>query len=169
MFPREQFLLIAFVASASLVFFSGCKGSEKPAEHPASAGSVVQTAPPAPAVVRTNRVQLPPDSGDNMASNILVWDATEKTYHVQAGELNAPFTFNLTNVSSGPLMIYDTSTTCDCTVASLPSKPWALPSGGAGQLNATMNLRNKTGTVTNQIIVFTSKGNRRLTVKAIVP
>lgn len=108
-----------------------------------------------------------------MASNILDWDATEKDYHAQPGELAAPFTFTLTNVSTAPVVIYDTSTTCDCTVASLPSKPWVVPSGGAGEINAIIDLQKKTGkknsSVMTQIIVFTSKGNRRLTVKAFLP
>ena len=104
-----------------------------------------------------------------MKPNILAWDATEKTYRVQPGELRAPFTFSLTNVSSGPVVIYDTSTTCDCTVASLPSKPWIVQSGGTGQIQANIDLHNKSGTVTNSVIVFTSQGNRRLKVKAILP
>lgn len=104
-----------------------------------------------------------------MASNILAWDATEKTYHVRTGDLFAPFTFSLTNVSSGPVSIYETTTTCDCTVASLPSKPWVLPSGGSGEVHAMIDLHNKTASVTNSVIVYTSKGNRRLTLKAILP
>jgi hypothetical protein len=87
-------------------------------------------------------------------------------YRAQPGDLLATFTFALTNVSSGPVVIYDTATTCDCTVASLPSKPWMLPSGGAGEIHATIDLSKKVGVVTNQIIVFTSRGNRRLFVKA---
>ena len=103
-----------------------------------------------------------------MAPDILAWDATEKAYNVPLGELLAPFSFSLTNVSSGPVLIYDTSTTCDCTVASLPSKPWVVQSGGSGEIHATIDLHKKNGSVTNQVIVFTSQGNRRLTLKAIV-
>jgi hypothetical protein len=105
-----------------------------------------------------------------MAPNVLAWDSLEKEYHAQPGELVAPFVFNLTNVSPQYVVIYDTSTTCDCTVAKLPSKPWAIPSGGAGQIEATIDLKKKSpGIVTNQVIVFTSFGNRRLTLKAYVP
>lgn len=104
-----------------------------------------------------------------MKPGILAWDATTKEYQAKAGETNAPFTFNLTNISTGTVMIYDTSTSCDCTVANLPSKPWALSPGGTGRIDASINLHGKSGEVTNSIIVFTSKGNRRLSVKAIVP
>jgi hypothetical protein len=104
-----------------------------------------------------------------MAPNILAWDAVSKEYHARPGELKAPFTFNLTNVFSGSVVIYDTSTTCDCTVANLPSKPWTLSIGASGKIEATIDLTKKTGNVvTNEIIVFTSQGNRRLKVKAIV-
>lgn len=104
-----------------------------------------------------------------MAPNILTWDAVSKEYHAQPAELKAPFTFNLTNVSSSPVIIYDTSTTCDCTVAKLPSQPWTLPGGASGKIEATIDLTKKTSdVVTNEIIVFTSQGNRRLKVKAVV-
>jgi hypothetical protein len=103
-----------------------------------------------------------------MESNILAWDTVDEEYHAKAGELSAPFTFSLTNVSPQPVVIYDTSTSCDCTVASLPRKPWTVPSGGTGQIKATIDLHDKTGAVTNSVIVFTSQGNRRLKVKAFV-
>ena len=65
-------------------------------------------------------------------------------------------------------MIYDTETSCDCTVATLPSRPWTIPSGGRGKIGATIDLSNKTGAVTNYVIVETSQGNRLLHVKATV-
>lgn len=148
-----------------MVLVTGCKTTpKKPAES--NVPAVPALAPPS---AQTNRVQLPPDSGDSMKPNILAWDATEKTYRVEPGEMSAPFTFSLTNVSSGPVVIYDTSTTCDCTVASLPSKPWVVPSGGTGEIHVTMDVHNKSGTVSKDVIVFTSQGNRRLKVTAVVP
>jgi hypothetical protein len=152
-------------AALCLAVLSGCRTSSE---------NSMPAAPATPSAGETNRpsppqVTLPPDSGDSMASNILEWDSVSKEYRARPGELKAPFTFNLTNVSSGPVVIYDTSTTCDCTVASLPSKPWTLPSGASGKIEATIDLSKKTGgVVTNAIIVFTSQGNRRLNVKAII-
>lgn len=148
-----------------MVLITGCKTTpNKPAEPNAPAAPA-----PAPAAAQTNRVELPPDSGDNMKPNILAWDATEKTGDARPGELHVPFTFSLTNVSSGPVVIYDTSTTCDCTVAKLPSKPWVVVSGGTGEIHVSMDVHNKIGTVTKDVIVFTSQGNRRLKVTAVVP
>jgi len=161
---KRAFPAIAAIG-LSMVLSTGCKTTpNKPVESPAPAVS----APTLPAL-QPGRVRLPPDSGDNMSSNILAWDATEKIYHARPGDLHAPFTFSLTNVSATPVIIYDTSTTCDCTVASLPSKPWTVPSGGTGQIEATMDIHNKIGTVTKEIIVFTSRGNKRLKVTVVVP
>jgi len=87
----------------------------------------------------------------------------------QPGDKFAPFSFSFTNVSPRQVVIYDMETSCDCTVATMPSRPWTIPSGGTGTINASINLSNKTGVVTNYVIVETSQGNRLLNVKATVP
>ncbi len=104
-----------------------------------------------------------------MGSNILAWDAVVKEYHAKPGEMRAPFSFSMTNISPHPVMVYDTETTCECTVAKLPSKPWTVPSGGAGTIEASINLSNKVQDVTSSVVVFTSQGNRRLTLKVFLP
>jgi hypothetical protein len=163
MFSLKRTIFFAAPVVLSLALVAGCKTS----------GPKPQPAVPTPPPAQINKPAPPPvtrlsDSGDTMAPNILAWDALAKEYRAKPGDLKAPFTFNLTNVSSGPVVIYDTSTTCDCTVASLPSKPWTLPGGASGKIEASIDLANKTGVVTNSIVVFTSLGNRRLWVKAIV-
>jgi len=162
-FKRTNFA--AAVVALSLALFAGCKSSQtKTPPAPPKPSPPVETVQPQP--VPWMPARSPSDSGDSMASNILAWDALAKVYVARAGESKAPFTFNLTNVSSSPVVIYDTSTTCDCTVAELPHKPWTIPSGGTGAIDATIDLGGKTGTVTNSIVVFTSRGNRRLWVRA---
>lgn len=146
----------------ALVLLVGCRTSQKPARPAPSYTAPVAASP-------HKAIELPPDSGDNMAPNILSWDDRVKKYYKQPGDFAAKFTFSLTNVSAEPVMIYDTSTTCECTVAKLPSRPWILPSGGTGEIHASIDLRKKTASATNDIVVFTSKGNRRLTVEAILP
>jgi len=170
MFSFKRIFAVATIGLA-IALFAGCKTSEtKPTPAAVTVPSVAKTnqlaQPPQPV---QPAVKLPPDSGDSMAPNILAWNTLAEEYHAKPGELSAPFTFALTNVSSGTVVIYDTSTTCDCTVASLPSKPWTLSSGGTGEIHATIDLSKKSDTVTNQIIVFTSQGNRRLFVKAFLP
>lgn len=152
---------IVFAASVlSLALLVGCKTSTT---VPAAPGTAPAAPPPGKAV------QLPPDSGNSMAPNILAWDDTVQKHYKQPGEFTAKFTFALTNVSPEPVMIYDTSTTCECTVAKLPTQPWVVQSGATGEIHASIDLRKKTLSVTNDIIVYTSKGNRRLTVEAIMP
>jgi hypothetical protein len=156
MFSMRRCIVAAATMALSFALFAGCKTSEtKPKPKPGP--------PPS-----TNATK-PEDTGDTMAPNILAWDATSKEYHAKPGEMSAPFTFSLTNVSSRPVVIYETSTSCDCTVASLPSQPWTVPSGGTGKIEASINLSNKVGIVTNWVIVFTSQGNRRLNVRAFLP
>jgi hypothetical protein len=170
MFSFKRTFGVATIGLA-VALFAGCKTSEvKPTPAAVAVPPVANTNQPAqptrpPQPVQPT-VKLPSDSGDSMAPNILAWQTLSGEYHAKPGDLLAPFSFAVTNVSSGPVIIYDTSTTCDCTVAKLPSKPWVLPSGASGEIDATINLSNKVGVVTNQIIVFTSRGNRRLFVKA---
>ena len=142
--------VVAALAGLSLALIAGCGTHQQP---------VVETKKPAPQ----------PDTGDTMAPNILAWDAVSKECRAHPGDKSAPFSFSLKNVSARPVVIYDTQSSCDCTVAKLPSKPWTIPSGDTGKIEATVDLAGKTGTVTNSIIVFTSQGNRRLNVKAILP
>lgn len=151
------------VALLLLALLVGCKTSEKKPQSAAPKSSPpVEAAKPQP----PQHVPNPADSGDSMAPNILTWDTVSEVRQAKAGESKVPFSFNFQNVSREPVVIYDTSTTCDCTVAELSSKPWTIPSGGAGKIDATIDVSGKTGAVTNSIVVFTSKGNRRLWVEA---
>lgn len=152
---------------------AGCKTETS---RPKKTYREVSTPIPPPAPPQTNlppsqvsHPKPPAEAADNLAPNILAWDSVAKEYRAKIGETNAPFTFSLTNISPERVMIYDTSTTCDCTVAQLPSKPWTLAPGTGGQIHASLDLRGKIGAVTNYVIVFTSKGNRLLTVKATLP
>ena len=162
MFSFRRTAFAAATAALGFSLFAGCKTT-----------APKQPARPAVSTVETNQPFAPQvkqlDSGNTMATNILTWDAVAKQYRAKPGELKAPFSFHLKNVSPNSVTIYDTSTSCDCTVAKLPFRPWVLPSGASGEIDATIDLSNKVGTVTNSIIVFTSQGNRRLWVKAVVP
>lgn len=154
--------LVGAVVALSLALFAGCKSTEtKPqpvARKPSQPAEAPQPQQP--------EVTLPPESGDSMLPNILNWDAVSKVEQVKADEGKASFTFYFTNVSASPVIIFDTSTTCDCTVADLQSKPWTIPSRGKGKIDASIDVAGKTGSVTNSIVVFTSQGNRRLKVQA---
>jgi hypothetical protein len=172
----KRVVVFGFAIGAISLMIVGCKTSKpKPVfqEMPTAQVPPSPVSPPADTNQYPEQVshpRPPADAADNMASNILAWDAVEKEYHAKIGETNAPFTFALTNVSPERVMIFDTSTTCDCTVAQLPSKPWTLQPGASGEIHASLDLHGKkTDAVTNYVIVFTSKGNRLLTVKATLP
>ena len=170
-FKREiNFGLAGIFLSLGLAGCTNSKPPPRPVATPPPQVVIPAPLPTTPAEPPTPARPRPPaDASDNMATNILVWDAVTKHYQAGTGETNAPFTFNLTNISPEAVMIYDTSTTCECTVAQLPSRPWTLAPGAGGQIRATLDLRNRTGGVTNYVIVFTSKGNRLLTVSAALP
>ena len=159
-----KFSIVATATTAlSLALLAGCKISQpQPQPNPSTTPAITNQPAPPPAT-RTE------DSGDSMVPNILAWDATAKEHHAKPGEMSVPFTFSMTNISTAPVVIYDTSTSCDCTVASLPSKPWTVPSGGSGNIQASIDLTGKAGTVTNSVIVFTSQGNRRLNLVVFLP
>jgi hypothetical protein len=165
-------IIFAGALLGGLAFIAGCKTSTPAPPFRADLVEPAPTLPPPPAVtnqlpIAISRPRPPEDASNNMAPNILAWDALTKVYQARSGETNAPFAFSLTNVSSERVLIYDTSTTCECTVAKLPARPWALAPGDVGQISATLDLHGRTDPVTNYVIVFTSKGNRLLTVKGI--
>ena len=133
-----------------------------------------ETAAPAateadPTVLRPDRPKPPADAADNMAPNILAWDAVSKLARASVGQTNVPFSFSLTNVCVEPVVIYATETTCDCAVAQLPANPWIISPGEYGEIQATVDLRGKSGVATNWVVIFTSKGNRLLEMRTVAP
>jgi len=173
MFSLKRSLVATTLAGLSLALMQGCKtGDPHPAPTAVTAPAAIATNKPTAALAPTplpTKPTAPSNSNDSMEPNILKWDAVSKEYFATAGEKLALFSFSFTNISPRQVVIYDTETSCDCTVATLPSHPWTIPSGGTGTIGASINLSNKVGIVTNYVIVETSQGNRLLNVKAILP
>jgi hypothetical protein len=167
---KRPVCLVACIGLTAVLF--GCRTSQPKPKAPVSP-TPPQTNVQSNVIIinpSESRPMPPADSADNIAPNLLAWDATAKTYRAKPGEEFAHFIFSVTNISPEIIMIYDTSSTCDCTVAKLPATPWALAPKRSGQISATIDLRKKSvGINTNYVIVFTSKGNRMLTLEAIVP
>lgn len=90
------------------------------------------------------------------AAQPLAWDATAKGLTCQAGQKFAQFTFTATNVSANPVIVMGAQTTCGCTVAKLPSQPWVLAPGANGQIQVTVDLTDKVGTVGKGVMVVLS-------------
>jgi len=101
---------------------------------------------------------------------VICWDASSKRVTVNAGTPEAHYVFNLTNISSANVVINSAVGSCGCTVARLPVQPWTLGPGSNGQINVTMNLAGKSGTVPKIVTVSTDRGNTQLSVTTtIVP
>lgn len=102
-------------------------------------------------------------------SPALVWDALEKHYEANAGEAEAEFFFVAKNVSDHPVEITDVATSCHCTAAMIPRKPWILAPGAEEKLRVVVDLRSRRGTLTKTIYVETSAGPEQLQVFVKVP
>ena len=103
------------------------------------------------------------------AANPLVWDAMEKFAKMPAMNLSTNFAFWVTNTSSADAFITHTESSCDCTVAKLPSQPWMLLPGESAPLSVKMNLLGRHGRVTKEVLVGTSHGLQILKVHADIP
>jgi mono/diheme cytochrome c family protein len=167
----KRSLLAGFATACGLMIFAGCRSSRSSSEP-----VVAPVATNTPAIARPElapaepvKTPTPLSSFDTVATNILVWDAKMKKDNPKPGEEKVDFTFTLTNVSSTELVIYATETTCECTIAKLPSNPWVIPAGGSGNILVTLNLHGKQGRISKGITVLTSQGNSLLTVEAMAP
>jgi mono/diheme cytochrome c family protein len=114
-------------------------------------------------------VSTPPVYVPNMSQSagplpdgILVWDATTKATNVTDNTAFANFVFNFSNASSNPVVIVNVRPSCGCTTAKLPPLPWTLPPGAKGQIEATVNLAGKSGTLYKSLTVYTDRGTRML-------
>jgi mono/diheme cytochrome c family protein len=99
----------------------------------------------------------------------LVWDAMSKEARGKAGDTNVSYTFYCTNVSPAEVLINYTQSSCGCTVASLPSYPYRIPSGDKGKIDIVMDVRGKYGVVNKTVTVYTSFGQQTLTLIARLP
>lgn len=99
----------------------------------------------------------------------LEWDATQKEGRPKEGETDIIFTFAVTNRAPNRITIERVETSCGCTLADIPSEPWHLEPGEGGLLKVEFDGRNKSGTLTKTILVYTSTGPKTLLVKAHMP
>lgn len=151
-------------ALAAGIVICSCAQAQQPPPTP----TVVPAVPP-PATL-----QPPPvaPNGNQPASldKFLAFDAGEKDVEATNGTPAAQFSFNLTNISSGDVIINFVQTSCGCTVAKLPSTPWKIAANEHGEIAATMQLGGVPpgGTKMKTLTVNTDKGIRVLYVKATV-
>lgn len=99
----------------------------------------------------------------------LGWDALLKEATLKPDETKGVFRFVLTNISSAPVDIVSTRSSCGCTVARLPTLPWRIGPGEQGSLGVEIDMRGKVGVFTKTVRVNTSVGYRYLTVRLLAP
>ena len=103
-----------------------------------------------------------------LPDGVLAWDATTKEINVVANAAAAHFVFNFTNVSTNPVVILSVRPSCGCTTTKLPPLPWTLAPGTNGQMEATVNLESKSGTLYKTLAVSTDKGSKTLLLKITI-
>lgn len=133
-------------------------------------GQALPAAQGQPVVSPPVRIQPPQALPKLPVENFLAFDAQQKEVSVTNGTAEAQFAFNLTNISSGEVIINWVQTSCGCTVAKLPSTPWKLAPKESGQISATMKLAGTPvgASKIKTLTVNTDKGNKALYVKATI-
>lgn len=141
-------------------------GTNAPAPaHPPQAGwaaapaSVPVAPPPQPVPPALSNVPLP--------AGLLAFDADQKDFLAKNGEVNCPFVFNATNISSGDISITFIQTSCGCTT-SKTQLPLKLAPGATAEIPITMNVAGKSGTIIKTVSIHTDKGHKVLLVKVDV-
>lgn len=132
---------------------------------------------PAPAIrpvtvttpVTPMQIAAPVPAPQPSTPNALVWDADQKEANATAGQVNAPFTFYFTNVSSSEAIINSVRTSCGCTTTKLPPMPWHIAPGTTAPLEINLNLAGKFGVVMKSITVDSTAGTKTLLIKVNVP
>jgi cytochrome c5 len=99
----------------------------------------------------------------------LKWDSVEKNYDAKIGEEEAVIVFAVTNTTDHPVEIRETSTSCHCTVAVPPRKPWLIQPGSTEELKVTVDLRSRRGGLTKTVYVDTTEGEELLLVHVEIP
>jgi cytochrome c553 len=102
-------------------------------------------------------------------TDALKWDADSITNHAQPGDIASRFTFNVRNISTTNVVIDELKTSCGCTAASMPSKPWKIAPHETSKLEAVVDLRGKHGTLYKEVILYSSNAVRTLKVTVEIP
>ena len=119
---------------------------------------------------RVGAEDAPPPSGSGPVRNgSFHWSSTVQEAKAEPMGRFVTFAFGLTNVSDQTASILGTESSCECTVAELPSKPWVFAPGESGTIHVRMNIVGRFGTVTKVVAVETSQGIQQLLVRAKIP
>jgi len=119
--------------------------------------------------VNPNQVAATPATPAYNGPEVLAWDSMSKEYSASPGELTANLSFSVTNISKQDVTINWVRPSCGCTVAKLPPVPWKLAPGESGNIEFSVDLRGKFGTLSKYASVDTTHGLKVLSFKINVP
>jgi hypothetical protein len=102
-------------------------------------------------------------------STVLAFDADLKRIESKTALTNATFTFWVTNVCLTNVLILEVTSSCGCTVARFPRRPWLLQPFESGPIRITMDLQDYSGTVFKGAHLHTSAGVKPLLLRADLP
>ena len=125
--------------------------------------------PPAPVQVPAALLQPPVSVTNTRPLDLLVWDAIFKEQSPLPNQPTADFVFKVNNPSESNVVITDVHTSCGCTVATLPSKPWVLAPHTNGEIGVKVNLAGKSGTFFKTVTIMSSNDTKLLTIKINLP
>ncbi|HEY4952359.1 MAG TPA: DUF1573 domain-containing protein [Verrucomicrobiae bacterium] len=132
-----------------------------------SAAGLLAADTPSAGPAATAAVYVPDTSHENdpLSDGVLAWDEISKSVDAGADQPEAHFTFSFTNISGGNVVILDVHPSCGCTTAQLPTVPWMLPPGTNSQIDLTVNIEGKSGTLFKTVNVSTDKGSKTLMLR----
>jgi mono/diheme cytochrome c family protein len=99
----------------------------------------------------------------------LIFDAEQQEITAEPGWTNLVFAFRFTNTSPTEVTLDRVHASCGCTTPRLAGLPWRLAAGTNGSFEVAMDVRGKRGQISKAVYVYTSKGFKALTVRAILP
>jgi mono/diheme cytochrome c family protein len=100
----------------------------------------------------------------------LVWDSLLKETSPAPGQASAEFVFHVTNPADSEVVINNVQTSCGCTVAKTPPRPWHLAAHTNDSMTISVNVAGRSGTYSKTITVWaTGYQNQVLTVTIHMP
>lgn len=159
-FAGSFIFLLTLLGGAQLPGIGSASAQPHPAPPP---GPPPQSTPPPPGFI-------PPPPNQPSPLETLQWDTIMKEASPVAGQATADFVFKVSNPTEKNVVIERVQTSCGCTVAKLPAQPWVLTPHTNGQIDVTVNLAGKSGTIWKTITVYSTNNIQKiLTVKVNMP
>lgn len=127
--------------------------------------TVVPQPSPVVAAPSTPEAQVTQEAAvEEVPVNALTWDTTQQRHTVNTAADPVLFRFQMKNVSQEPVIIEKIHTSCGCTTSDTRELPFTLAPGDSENLQVSMNVAGKHGTVTKSVVVQGSQATWTLVV-----